>query len=67
MHGRKYSVFCQAEDSAREDGVVLFWIDDVPLQESQLSGFSSALNQWASEQPFRFRIFLGQQCLHSSL
>lgn len=34
---------CQSEDSAKEDKVVLFWLDDLPLKENQLQSFRQIL------------------------
>ena len=55
--------YCQSEDSAQEDSVVMFWLDDLPLEKSQLEGFSKNLEAWAKTQGFKFRIYLGNKCL----
>ncbi len=54
---------CQSEDSAKEDKVVLFWLDDLPLKENQLSEFSADLETWAKTQKFKFRIYNNNECL----
>ena len=55
--------FCQSEDSAQEEKVVMFWLDDVPLDEKQIIPFSKELEAWAKEQGFKFRIYMGNECL----
>lgn len=56
---------CQSEDSAHEENVVMFWLDDVPLNEKQILSFSKELESWAKEQRFKFRIYLGDECLYA--
>ena len=58
---------CQSEDSAQEENVILFWLDDVPLQKAKIDEFSSNLEGWCKQQGFRFRIYLGNNCLASFL
>ena len=45
---------CQSEDSAQQENVIMFWLDDVPLNENQILSFSKELEAWAKEQGFKF-------------
>ena len=54
---------CQSEDSANEEKVTLFWLDDLPLKNTQLSEFASDLEKWANKQEFKYRILHGSECL----
>jgi len=58
---------CQSEDSANEEKVTLFWLDDLPLKDDQLSEFASDLEVWASKQEFKYRILHNRECLATNV
>ena len=59
----KTKFYCQSEDSALEDNVILFWLDEVPLKSTQLTEFTSKLEAWCIKQGFSFKIYLNNNCL----
>ena len=58
---------CQSEDSAHEQHVVLFWLDELPLKETQINEFASELTSWAKSQKLNFRVYFNNKCITSSL
>ena len=56
--------YCMSEDSAIEESVVMFWLDDAPLKPREIDSFILSLKSWCEAQSFNFRIYLDNECLH---
>ena len=60
-----YNFHCMTEDMASEPGVG-FWIEETQIPQHHLDGFVKALEEWAIQQDFQYKIFLGNKCLSQS-